>query len=177
MSSSVMSDFFNISSIPCLRTSTAKRNTAFPFIFTYASCAPIPLHTSTSVSPLVLLNSDCPTFNACRKPVHALLKSNASTFSANPSSFCTIAAVDGNALSAVEVATITAPISAISTPDASTASYAALTASDVVFSCVHLYLFLMPVLVVIHSSFVSTIRLKSSFVIISSGSAFPVDTI
>ena len=41
----------------------------------------------------------------------------------------TIAAVDGNALSAVEVATITAPISAISTPDASTASYAALTAS------------------------------------------------
>ena len=125
----------------------------------------------------MLLNSACPTFNACRKPVHALLKSNASTFSANPSSFCTIAAVDGNALSAVEVATITAPISAISTPDASTASYAALTASDVVFSCVHLYLFLIPVLVVIHSSFVSTIRLKSSFVIISSGSAFPVDTI
>ena len=117
----------------------------------------------------MLLNSACPTFNACRKPVHALLKSNASTFSANP--------VDGNAFSAVEVATITAPISAISTPDASTASYAALTASDVVFSCVHLYLFLMPVLVVIHSSFVSTIRLKSSFVIISSGSAFPVDTI
>ena len=31
----------------------------------------------------MLLNSACPTFNACRKPVHALLKSNASTFSAN----------------------------------------------------------------------------------------------
>ena len=45
------------------------------------------------------------------------------------------------------------------------------------FSCLHMYLFLMPVLVVIHSSLVSTIRLKSSFVIISSGSAFPVDTI
>ena len=74
------------------------------------------------------------------------------------------------------VANIKSPISSLSSPAFSIAFVAASYAKFQFFSSVQKFLCLIPVLEEIHSAFVSTILLKSSFVITFEGIARPVET-
>lgn len=106
--------------------------------------------------------------SAVQKPAQALLRSK-QTALGMLSRFATCAAIEGQRSTAEQVATMTCPISAGSSPDAASALAAAPAARSVTDSLSAMRRVEMPVRWRIHSSLVSTIFSRSALVSTRSG--------